>query len=382
MRPLNLILFFIAYLGVVSCQQKDKEETVLTENIKIDFSTVAFDNYKHLTVVDTTLIIPLSEDVNRDLIIGQLDKIVVSDSLIYIADTYMKRLLVYDMQGNVIGKVGTMGGGPGEYTSLSDFCVGSNGEIYLYDSAKNKMLIYDRDLQFVKDDPISFKAEQFQFIDGNFLFGLAPYNIDHETSGKMVVLTDHSFTPILSTLKYGDHIDRNYEFFSPMTLSKEGGVIYNRVIDNNAYLFDREGSVQTVFHFDFGELNVDDEDLKDINALLESNKEYCYVASPPLVVGDLLMGVLNRTGEMFTFIYDSNSKEVSLNALTDFSVGKINFPIATGANGSQLVSYFNKDVYPDFDHSNKLSSDLKAKIEQGAFVLCISKIAERSADSK
>lgn len=382
MRPLNLILLFIAYLCVVSCQHKDKREALLTENIKIDFSSTSFDNYKHQTVVDTTLMIPLSEDVSNDLIIGQLDKIVVSDSLIYIADSYMKRLLVYDMQGNIVGKVGTTGGGPGEYASLSDFCVGSNGEIYLYDSAGNKMLVYDSNLQFVKDYPISFKAEQFQFIDGNFLFGLAPYNIDDRTAGKMVVLTDHSFNPLLSTLEYDDNIDHNYEFFSPMTLSKEGDVVYNRVIDNNVYLFNREGSIKTVFHFDFGELNLDNKDLKDINALLKSNKNYCYVASSPVIIGDLLMGVLNKTGELFTFIYDFNSKKTSLNALKDFSVGNINLPITTCAHGSQLVSYFNKDIYPAFDNSNKLSSDLKAKIEQGAFILCICRIAEKSIDLK
>lgn len=382
MRPLNLVLLIIAYLSIVSCQQKDKKESFLTENIKIDFNAATFDNYTHLNVVDTTLIIPLSEDINGDLIIGQLDKIVVSDSLIYIADTYLKRLLVYDMQGNIVGKVGTTGGGPGEYTSLSDFCVGSDGEIYLYDSAGNKMLVYDSNLQFVKDYAISFKAEQFQLVDGKFLFGLAPYNVENRTSGRMIVLTDHSFTPLFSTLKYDDNIDHNYEFFSPMTLSKEGNVIYNRVIDNNVYLFNKEGGIKAVFHFDFGELSIDSKDLKNINALLESNKSYCYVASSPVLVGDLLTGILNKSGEMFTFAYDFNTKKVSLNALKDFFIGKINLPITTCANGSQVVSYFNKDIYPEFDKSDNLSSDLKAKIEQGIFVLCISKIAEKCIYSK
>lgn len=382
MKPLNLIHLFIACLSIISCQQKDKKEAFLTENIKIDFSAAAFDNYTQLNIVDTTLIIPLSEDINSDLIIGQLDKIVISDSLIYIADTYLKRLLIYDMQGNIIGKVGTAGGGPGEYTSLSDFCVGSNGEIYLYDSAGNKMLVYDSNLQFVKDYDISFKAEQFQLVGDNFLFGLAPYNIDQTTSGKMVVLTNPSFTPIFSTLKYDDNIDHNYEFFSPMTLSKEGNVVYNRVIDNNVYLFDKEGGIKTVFRFDFGEWSIDNEELKNINALLESNKNYCYVASSPVLVDDLLMGILNKSGEMFTFVYDSNTKKLSLNALKDYSVGKINLPITIDANGSQLVSYFNKDIYPEFDKSDNLSSDLKAKIEQGIFVLCISKIAEKCTYSK
>lgn len=80
---------------------------------------------------------------------------------------------------------------------------------------------------------------------------------------------------------------------------------------------------------------------------------------------------------MFTFIYDFDSKKLSLNPLTDFSVEKINLPITTCANGSQLVSYFNKDLYPGFNDSNKLSSDLKAKIEQGSFVLCITQFAKK-----
>lgn len=376
MKYLHSILFLIACLMVASCQHTGKTDSPSTEDIAIDFNTASFDNYKQLDVVDTTLLVVLSEDVDNDLILGQLDKIVVSDSLIYIADTYMKRLLLYDMRGGIVGKVGTMGGGPGEYTSLSDFCVGANGEIYIYDSSSNKMLEYGRDLKFLNSYSIPFKAERFQVIDDTFLFGLAPYNEEPATLGKMVVLTDRSFAPIATALEYRDCVDANYEFFAPMSFGKEG-ILYNRVIDNNAYLFNNEGAVDKIFHFDFGQFNVSENDLKNINALLESDKDYCYVATSPIIVGHLLMGVLNKSGEMFTFVYNTQSKQISLNALADLSIGKINLPIATGAHENQLISYFNKDIYPDFNRSDKLSPSQKEKIEQGSFVLCMSAIVEK-----
>lgn len=370
MEHLKCMLLFVVYLSIVSCQQKENKETLVVERVEINFNVASFDNYKNLAVVKSTQIIPLSEDIKQDLVIGQIDKVIVLDSLIYIADTYMKRLLVYDMQGQIVGRVGSIGGGPGEYTSLSDFCVGDKGEIYLYDSGSNKMLEYDRNLKFVDSSPISFKAEQFHLIGSDFLFGLAPYNNENRTLGKMTVLTDRSFTPITSALAHSDAVDHNYEFLSPMTPCKDG-TLYNRVIDNNVYLFDKEGTISQSFHFDFGSLTISADDLKDINALMESHKEYCYVALPPVVVGDLLMGVLNKTGEMFTFVYDRNLKALSLKALTEFALGEINLPLTTCANGSQLVSYFNKDIYPEFKNSDQLSPEIKKVIEQGGLVLCI-----------
>lgn len=111
-------LFLIITLVLTACDQKLKNKSALISNIRVDFSEVSFENFKRLNVVDTTLLIALAEDVENDLVLGQLDKIIILNDTIYIADTYLKRLLMYDMQGNILGKIGNLGGGPGEFASL------------------------------------------------------------------------------------------------------------------------------------------------------------------------------------------------------------------------------------------------------------------------
>lgn len=120
-------LFLIITLVLTACDQKLKNKSALISNIRVDFSEASFENFKRLNVVDTTLLIALAEDVENDLVLGQLDKIIILNDTIYIADTYLKRLLMYDMQGNILGKIGNLGGGPGEFASLSDFCVKKMG---------------------------------------------------------------------------------------------------------------------------------------------------------------------------------------------------------------------------------------------------------------
>lgn len=92
--------------------KKLKNKSTLISNIRVDFSEASFENFKRLNVVDTTLLIALAEDIENDLVLGQLDKIIILNDTIYIADTYLKRLLMYDMQGNILGKIGNLGGAP------------------------------------------------------------------------------------------------------------------------------------------------------------------------------------------------------------------------------------------------------------------------------
>ena len=123
----------------------------------------------------------------------------------------------------------------------------------------------------------------------------------------------------------------------------------------------------------FGDYNIVAEDLKDINALLDSDKDYCYIACPPVMIDSMIMGVLNKKGELYTFIYDQKRDEMALNRLADFSCKNINLPI-TSIGSNFLVSYFNKDIYSSYSQSDELNFELKNKIDQGAFVLCLNKI--------
>lgn len=247
-----------------------------------------------------------------------------------------------------------------------------DGSIYIYDSASNKILVYGKELNFLRDYPISFKAEQFQVTKDGFLFGLAPYNQEDMTLGKQIAYTDNEFTLLATALEYDKNIDSNYEFFSPM-IPVGDDVIYNRVINNNVYILGSRGENKQILHFDFGDYNIAAEDLKDINALLDSDKDYCYIACPPVMIGSMIMGVLNKKGELYTFIYDQKRDEIALNRLADYSCKKINLPI-TSIGFNFLVSYFNKDIYSSYSQSDELNFELKSKIDQGAFVLCLNKI--------
>jgi hypothetical protein len=140
-------------------------------------------------------------------------------------------------------------------------------------------------------------------------------------------------------------------------LKNKSALISNiRVINNNIYILGSKGENKQILHFDFGDYNIVAEDLKDINALLDSDKDYCYIACPPVMIDSMIMGVLNKKGELYTFIYDQKRDEMALNRLADFSCKNINLPI-TSIGSNFLVSYFTKENALSYPTNGVTNSD-------------------------
>jgi hypothetical protein len=75
-------------------------------------------------------------ETNEDLLFSYVDKMYVWDDYIFILDKRTaNRVFLFDKTGKFIRKIGNIGAGPGEYSSLSDFTIDEiNREIYLLNS--------------------------------------------------------------------------------------------------------------------------------------------------------------------------------------------------------------------------------------------------------
>jgi hypothetical protein len=94
------------------------------------------------SMFDSIKIIPLS---NKDEIIGQIDKISVSDDVIFVLDRRLaKTLLSFDLNGRLLCKFGKIGRGPGEYAEISDFTIDAKNQIvYVLDDITQSISSYD-----------------------------------------------------------------------------------------------------------------------------------------------------------------------------------------------------------------------------------------------
>lgn len=366
MKNIGELLFLVTLLCLFSCQDGKQEDI---EKVNIDFFSDSQD-FNQLNILDGNALIALSEGIDEEYLLKQIDKVVVKNCTIYIADTYMKNLFLYNMEGHLLGGVGKKGEGPDEYLSLSDFCVDDDGKIYWYDGIKDKVQVYGKDLSLLEQYKIPFKAECIQYVDSIFLFSLAPYNIDRMTQKKCLVYTNAQFNPVKTILEYSDDVDANIEFYSPF-ISLQNGILYNRVINNNVYVLNNEG-IKKCYYFDFGTYNVRNESLRDLNKLMESKEEYCYLALPPILFQDFFIGCLNRSGDIYTFVYDIKTSKSYVKKMSDFTLGNVNLPISL-SDDNRLISYINKEIYPEFENDTILSDEVRRTISKDGFVICLSK---------
>jgi len=113
--------------------------------------------------------IPL--ETNDNVLISHISKILVSDDRIYIADYHQsKTLFVFDLQGKFIFKINRIGRGPGEYINFFDFNISESGDIYLWDTAQSKLIIFEQDGSFQTEIRLSSPLINFILFPNNRLY--------------------------------------------------------------------------------------------------------------------------------------------------------------------------------------------------------------------
>jgi hypothetical protein len=135
MNKFFLFLFCIS-ISLISCDRRKITTSFMKEIISIDDMDLK-ERYKGTDIFESITFIPL-ETVNENLI-GNISKIMMTDSIIYILDQQTKSVLMFNIKGQFLYKIQNIGTGPNEYTNIYDFTLTNNGEILIL--CENKKLI-------------------------------------------------------------------------------------------------------------------------------------------------------------------------------------------------------------------------------------------------
>lgn len=154
----------------------------------------------------------ISLETNDNCLIGNIDKLIVTDKFYYIIDMEIAcAVFCFDKKGTFIRKIGNRGVGKGEYVSISDMNV-YNHNIYILDNDLMKLFVFNQEGVLKKEIKINFQAENFSIINDSWicLFGDYKHNdvflrnkkypnvlLMNIENGK--VMTDIYFDSILNT---------------------------------------------------------------------------------------------------------------------------------------------------------------------------------------
>jgi len=162
------IVILISFLFACSCQYKNRQ---MPENkgIVVDLDVYEDKNFKASDIFKNCRTIILETKI--ECLIGNISDIQVYDGKIFIHDkTIGKSLLVFDMNGKFICRIGNFGRGPGEYSNINDATIDQDNKVvYVLDSHRKILLKYSLEGEYIssvsiKEDNVSFRS--IQYFDG------------------------------------------------------------------------------------------------------------------------------------------------------------------------------------------------------------------------
>jgi hypothetical protein len=117
-------------------------------------------------LIDTFELVPL--ETSDDVLIGEVNKLIVTDDRIIVANTYSNSepARLFDRNGKFISNIGNIGRSPEEYINLSHITILPDGKtIAIYDGQGNKVLFFDTDGHFIGSKTTSFWFSSMEYAD-------------------------------------------------------------------------------------------------------------------------------------------------------------------------------------------------------------------------
>lgn len=202
------ILYILLSLIFVTCNSTKEEKTKIEigDIVSIPITDMETSYGKLSDFAEEIKMIPL--EFTDDCILGEIEKIVMSDDCIFIMERdNQKGIYVFDHMGKYLYKIGNRGQGPEEFVDLSDFSLNEEERlIYLYDLARTKVLVFSCEGDFIKDIQMNYYADNFEYQNG--LFYLYRENVVYGDPLYSLVIKDdrgetvNKYYPVIEKISY------------------------------------------------------------------------------------------------------------------------------------------------------------------------------------
>ena len=268
-----------------------------------------------------------------------IDKFLVKNGRYYIFDCFAQnQVLVFNLEGRFLFRVGRKGRAPGEYWRIRNFTV-DDQYIYLITNEMNTIMIYDMEGKFVKQKEIPFIAfDMAAFRNGDFIFSW------HQNEGasintglNKVTITNPEFSVKrqLFPLDKNDCIDLSQRSYFVDTDSM---LIYHSLFSDTVYVFDKkQPELIDRYVFDFGKNRIPVSKRKTY----EEDWNYRYLTNTPILINRYLVGRYCNFEKDHVYLYDIKERKAYSN--TEGAKYTL-FPPLGEENGS-IISVMTEGVY-------------------------------------
>lgn len=289
LHSLSLLLFIC-----LACNSaKDKNEANAEHTIKIDIGNLS--EFAMEDIASFHSMIPLES--TDEIIIGRINKVELTDSLIFIFDMMQNNIFVFDLDGKYKYKIGEKGPGPQEYIRIMDFQLDeSRNEIKLSDTGSKRIVTYNLQGDFLYAKRIEY-----------YMYSFFPYKSGHwgvnggqNTDGYDLIFEnneneiEHGFFPINAQLPL---MMTNNFFYN------HGDLMYHFSFSNYIYKIEDQ-KLHPYIYVDFGSKGIDYDLMTDMTNNKIFNSSY---------LGKIFNVFFHKEKIFFTFVESfENSNEIKI----------------------------------------------------------------------
>lgn len=341
-----ILLALIAVFLFHGCKGKpESNNSVQSLNIKLDLQ-------KKMKSIHDIELIKEVEIVNLDcdeVIIGNIDKVIRFDSMIYLMDKYQnKSIYIFDIDGNYISTIFNHGNGPEDYLQLTDIFIDpEDSTLNVLSRIDNKLFKYDlkgEKLLSFKKTPKSFTSMQktpngyLGYMSNWIQDPDAPFNV--WLMNKELEITGHYFEI--------DNILQSRSYAKGYAFSKYCNTYYYITpLDYHIYVFEN-GNVEVKYQYDLGNYQISD-NLKTEMLNDERRRElvnryvhrfYNFQETGKHVVVHFIF-----QGQNLVAVYNKKTKSAEVVRLSPYE-GKYFIPFG------EIIGFDQKTIYTTIEASN------------------------------
>ncbi|SFF09569.1 6-bladed beta-propeller [Thermoflexibacter ruber] len=186
---LKYYFLFLIFIIFFSCEN---QKTVENNNEKekthiIDLTSLKKEDEALIPPIQSINLLPIKIDTSH--LIAHIDKIFYYHHKLFIIDPKMKSINVLDTLGSFLYKIGNIGEGPGEYTSIYGITMNKEKEeLLLFSMEKRKMIKYALDGRFLEEKDIPLFIYDFLVLHNEELIVYLNYNGDEKNNHNLLML--------------------------------------------------------------------------------------------------------------------------------------------------------------------------------------------------
>lgn len=295
------IFFIFCYLLTVGCassnQYGDSEVIVFDCHEHAAFSSIpAIFSEGHFLIPD--------DRGDKAMMYSEPEQIVYRNGKLYISDWINGKIVIYNDNGTPELCLCRKGRGPQEYLRISHFDIDKTGNLWVLDGQRDRLVQYAPDGSFQCAFDLDYEVNGIKCLDnGNFLFGLAPWD-NSRYKNKKILLLDKDMKVISSCIDSGRNSDPNFEFQNQGFVSTEDGIFYHTPVDDYIHYLTSDGMLEKSYFVDFGSYMFPNEVRKDIESHHDEIGNYRALVNTVYIDENRFIGSFLDKGRFRDFIID------------------------------------------------------------------------------